>query len=1135
MQSRVTALVVATNGAARLERTLEGLTQQTRKPDRIILVDNGSTDTTSAIFADFPADRIISTGEVLPFGAALKAAMQWMTDEVSSGEWLWLLTHDSFPEPEALEVILSTVQRAPSVAIAGPKITSWDRPDHIREIGQTLTRFGARWQLSTEELDQEQRDTQQDSLAVGPVGMLVQRQLWDHLGGFDPALTTHDDGLDLCVRARLAGYRVVVAPESRVRFAGDGVAGPLVSRKMAIARQNYRGARTAQLHRRLAYAPAWAVPFHWLSLLPLAIVRILWYLLRELPGRLPGEIAAAFTVLFSGHKVGNARRSLRSTRTVGWDAIRPLRVDQKTVRTQQMIDREAILARQGRIKHEAHFISTGGLSLLTVSVVFSFVLFYSFFSTTALSGAGLLPLSNNLGDLWASTQYGLQGGGAAVVGPAHPFNFVLAILGTLTFWQPSFSIVLLYFAAIPLSALSAWFWAARVTERPLARGFVGAAWMLSPTLLASLDQGRIAAVIVHILLPCLVMALMGARKSWSAAATSSLLLGIILACAPSLFPAAAVLFVVGLAFSGRGFARVITVAIAPVALYFPLAIAALSQGKPLTAFIDPGVQLPFDPATPTQLLLGFPTAGLAGWNTAFDTLGIGHWPYTIIVAVLVAPLGLLALFGVVFSRGQRAVTGLLLAGVGLASALLVNHFILSSVGAEPVGTWAGPSLSLYWFGLLSLAVATLTVLPKLSETVTALSGLMLFLAVVPVIISIFLGHGALRSADYTVPAVVRAAAQSGQDVGTLVLTPQPDGGVLGEIVRGTGATLDQRSTLSFMSGSLNSGEQDKIEVLGALLSEGSGSQLERLGELGINFVVLSDVSEGKPIASTPTISATTSRIQNALDNNSDVSSVGPTEFGDLWKVSDDVADFTPPTMSRVQETYGHSIWLIQMIVIAGLFLLALPTGAVVEKPPKKKKRKSYAGTSSQKVAPPPVSDSTVGGEASAEKSEKPSEELEKVSESELAVSTRKSRRATRQKQSSNEESSAKVRRKKREGKDSEISATVSENLAAVPVIDASVAPGASSGVVSGSDTALDASVETPSAPAVSEGIPNFASDGSDAAPNLEAPDAISTVGPVRDDRDSAEKRDYEQAAHDESDLEDTIIEPRKIGEEPTDV
>ena len=47
--------------------------------------------------------------------------------------------------------------------------------------------------------------------------MLVRADLFHELGGFDPATFPGSDDLDLCWRARLAGARVLVAPDARVR------------------------------------------------------------------------------------------------------------------------------------------------------------------------------------------------------------------------------------------------------------------------------------------------------------------------------------------------------------------------------------------------------------------------------------------------------------------------------------------------------------------------------------------------------------------------------------------------------------------------------------------------------------------------------------------------------------------------------------------------------------------------------------------------------------------------------------------------------------------------------------------------------------------------------------------------------
>ncbi len=71
----------------------------------------------------------------------------------------------------------------------------------------------------------------------------------------------------------------------------------------------------------------------------------------------------------------------------------------------------------------------------------------------------------------------------------------------------------------------------------------GVVWALAPTLLAALTQGRPTAVLAHLLLPWLFYAGSVAHRSWSGAGAASLLLVAVVASAPSLAPALAVLWV----------------------------------------------------------------------------------------------------------------------------------------------------------------------------------------------------------------------------------------------------------------------------------------------------------------------------------------------------------------------------------------------------------------------------------------------------------------------------------------------------------------------------------------------------------------------------------------------------------------
>ncbi|MFC7766181.1 glycosyltransferase [Leucobacter soli] len=666
--------------------------------------------------ADGGAERIVTAPGALPFGEAVKraaAAMPALASQQAGGsasgtaddaavgssvpaavdtavdaapavqEWLWLLTEDSAPEPDALERILETVQRAPSVVLAGPKLVDWDRPERIIELGQSLTTRGDRWLLRRQELDQQQYDHLQDVLGVGPVGLLVRRDIWERLNGFDPALPVFDDGLDLSVRARLAGYRVVVAPASRIRFARSGVAGPRIDRSRAVMRTAHRQGRTAHLHRRIAYAPAFFAFFMWLGLPLVAVARVLWALIREQPGQMLGEFAAALRVFFTPGSIVSSRRRIAAADTAGWSAVRPLRVDPKTVRTTRMIDREALLAAQGRQTRELHFVSTGGLATLVAAIVVAVALTWWAIPRTGLSGGALAPLSPSASCGGTLTQSGV---------PADPFAWVLALLGTLTFWNPSHAVVLLLIVAIPLATLGGWIWGAQLTESKAGRALIGLGWALSPVLLGSLGAGRLPTVILAVVLPWLLLAASRCRESWSWAGSASLLAAVALACAPVLIPAAAVVFVVGLVSSLRGITRVLTTAIAPLALFAPK-LVALIGGRALDLVIDPGLTPVFRPGTVWHSMLGFPEFGLAGWAPILDAIGLGDAPATLLVGVLLLPIVLLAALGLFTGRVFVTVTSALIGGLGLLTALASAQLRLVGEGPEAVAVWTGSGLS----------------------------------------------------------------------------------------------------------------------------------------------------------------------------------------------------------------------------------------------------------------------------------------------------------------------------------------------------------------------------------------------------------------------------------------------------------
>jgi GT2 family glycosyltransferase len=914
MQARVTAILVARNGAAYLDRTLAALVRQVRRPDSLIVVDAGSSDETAAALTEARATQFVTARGRGAFGDGVSQAIRVAPASESDDDWLWLLAHDNAPEPRALAELLGAIEIAPSVAVAGPKLMRWDKPDTIASYGTTITRFGASVDLVVDELDQAQHDRQSDLLAVSAGGMLVRRSVWTALGGFDPALPHVDAALDFCVRVRLAGHRIVGVPGARV--ASDG--GPeLFGRRSVTASARARLERSASLHRRLAWAPAAAVPLHWLSLVPLAVGRSIAQLLAKNPGAVGGEFSAALGAAFDT-RVGPARKNIRSTRTLGWSAIAPFRMPWLEVRELRANRRESrvIAETGGPQKQRASFISNGGAWTTLVLLAIGVIAFGPYLATTALTGGSLAPLSASVAELWSNVGYGWRDVSAGFVGAADPFAWVLAVLGTLTFWNPSLSIVILFIVALPLAGLGAWWAATRLAERAWAPAVAAVLWALAPPFLSALTTGHLGSVIAHVLLPWLVVALLGSARSWSAAAASALLMAAIGASAPSLLPVLVLGWLAWLVSHPTRAHRMIAIPIPLVALFAPLAVQLSIAGNLLALFADPGVAVAGIEVSGWHLALAAPGGDLGGWAGVAMALGLPALAAPVVVSVLLAPLAVLSVLALYLPGSRRALAAMILALVGFATAVAATHVAVTFEGATAIPVWPGSGLSVFWLGLVGAAVVALeafgrgVVAPALAAilAVTVLAG--------PLLLARYEGTAAVvASSGRMLPALATANAATSPNLGTLELTAQPDGGLAAALHRGTGTTLDDSSVLARSTTDLREA-QDRVAVLAGNLASRSGfDSAAELDALGIGFIV-------SPPVDSDDAQATRSRIAESLDANPLFTAIGPTEFGFLWQYE---SDAQPEAVRTDGGLPGLGVLLVQGILLGATFLLAVPT------------------------------------------------------------------------------------------------------------------------------------------------------------------------------------------------------------------
>ena len=209
----VVAVVATADPGESLEACIESLSSQDYPNLTTLVVDDGSTADLAGRVAAVDGNAIVRRRPVASgYAAASDEALRGI-----EGASFYLFCHDDVVlERRATRRLVEEAFRS-NAGVVGPKMVDADDEEHLLQVGLGVHRLGTPApRVRPGELDQAQHDGARDVFAVPGGCMLVRADLFEALGGFDPAMSLFGEDVDFCWRAQVAGARVTVAPQARV-------------------------------------------------------------------------------------------------------------------------------------------------------------------------------------------------------------------------------------------------------------------------------------------------------------------------------------------------------------------------------------------------------------------------------------------------------------------------------------------------------------------------------------------------------------------------------------------------------------------------------------------------------------------------------------------------------------------------------------------------------------------------------------------------------------------------------------------------------------------------------------------------------------------------------------------------------
>jgi GT2 family glycosyltransferase len=264
MTARVAIVIPTWNRAELLGQVLENLRDQTYPVQRVIVVDNGSTDH-SVQLATSAGAQVISLGRNAGFAAAVNQGIQEVASSGLSVEYVGVLNNDVVLQPTWLACLMSEMEDS-SAWFATGKLLDAHARERIDGSFDAVCRGGCAWRCGQGRPDSPLWN-QRRSIRLAPLTAAVFRaEVFQRVGLLDEQFESYLEDVDLGLRCAEAGLDGVYVPQAIAYHQGSGTLGrwhPDTVRRMA---------RNQILLVAKHYPRNWVLSYGW----PVFIAQILW-------------------------------------------------------------------------------------------------------------------------------------------------------------------------------------------------------------------------------------------------------------------------------------------------------------------------------------------------------------------------------------------------------------------------------------------------------------------------------------------------------------------------------------------------------------------------------------------------------------------------------------------------------------------------------------------------------------------------------------------------------------------------------------------------------------------------------------------------------------------------------------------
>jgi len=235
LRPSISIVVLNWNGGEITAECLNSLKAQSRQPDEVIVVDNGSSDGSNKLIkAKFPEVKLIELPKNLGFAGGVNVGIR-----AAKSDYVMLLNNDATCEPTCIEELLNTAKNHDADITQAVILT--DDGNKIDSTGDEYSVWGLPYPGRRNYSSAKVPNADEPIFSASGGASVYKKSLFDEIGLFDEMFFAYYEDVDMSMRAQLRGKKVWLSSKATVQhkmnYSSNRVPG--LGREMSIRNSIY--------------------------------------------------------------------------------------------------------------------------------------------------------------------------------------------------------------------------------------------------------------------------------------------------------------------------------------------------------------------------------------------------------------------------------------------------------------------------------------------------------------------------------------------------------------------------------------------------------------------------------------------------------------------------------------------------------------------------------------------------------------------------------------------------------------------------------------------------------------------------------------------------------------------------------